>query len=192
MSWGFGPGMIMLDTATLVDRTNMRAVLAHEQAHLRRGDWPLLIFGRIVLALNWYDPLVWLLVAERCRSAEEAADAMALRHVAPCDYAQALLSAARCRTRLPVTSLTGAGLRTRVSKVLAPQQIRSAGASRAWLSAGLLVLIAMLNPAVPMPEAAGQGSQVLPSRQATSEYDRVPVPMSIPVPVPVPIPMDGP
>ncbi len=70
-------------------------VIAHERAHLRRHDHWKKPLGYLVLALHWFNPLVWIGFILFCRDAEHACDEMVIRemgtsHKKP--YAHALIS----------------------------------------------------------------------------------------------------
>jgi hypothetical protein len=92
LSWGILPAWILIDGDSLLRRAQADAVLAHEIAHIRRLDWPMLLATRIAVALFWFDPLVWLLARTLSREGELAADETAVRSVARIDYAEALLA----------------------------------------------------------------------------------------------------
>ena len=69
-------------------------VLAHEKAHLRRGDpwWKAL--GFVILSVYWFDPLVWLCWVLFCRDLEAACDEAVIRNDSVQDrqsYAETLL-----------------------------------------------------------------------------------------------------
>ena len=69
-------------------------VLAHEKAHLRRGDpwWKAL--GFVLLTVYWFDPLAWLCFALFCRDLETACDEAVIRNYSVQDrqsYAETLL-----------------------------------------------------------------------------------------------------
>ena len=69
-------------------------VLAHEKAHLRRGDpwWKAL--GFVLLTVYWFDPLVWACWALFCRDLETACDEAVIRNYSVQDrqsYAETLL-----------------------------------------------------------------------------------------------------
>jgi len=86
---------IYITEAVACDRQSRRHVLAHEQAHRRHGDhiWNLLRI--VVLALHWYNPLVWWACALSKRDAEMAADTAAIAALAPqerFDYGETLLN----------------------------------------------------------------------------------------------------
>lgn len=92
ISWGIAPAWILIDPVTLARAGQADAVVAHEMAHIRRFDWPMLIAARIAVALLWFNPLVWLLNRTLARRGETAADEAAVRGMERADYAEALLS----------------------------------------------------------------------------------------------------
>jgi beta-lactamase regulating signal transducer with metallopeptidase domain len=51
-----------------------RAVLAHERAHVRRGDWAVAVFARVNRAIYWFHPLAWWLERKINLLAEQACD----------------------------------------------------------------------------------------------------------------------
>lgn len=94
LSWGTPPGVVLIGEDHLARPETARAVMAHELAHLQRGDWVFLVLSRIALGLFWFNPLVWRLHAALSARSEEAADAVALGEVGPQDYARALVGLA--------------------------------------------------------------------------------------------------
>jgi beta-lactamase regulating signal transducer with metallopeptidase domain len=155
LSWGSLNPVVLIDRDTARDPGEADAVLAHELAHVARGDWVVLILARIAVALFWFNPLMWLLEREIVREAEEAADARALVHVEPARYAQTLLSCAQQQSalRLPASGMADAGLGRRVRAILErrmragapdPRRIRTA----VILAAVVAAPIAALKPVV--------------------------------------------
>ena len=55
------------------------AVLAHEQAHVRRGDPLVLFLAHLNRCVFWFHPLAWWLERQLARTAEHACDAAAVR-----------------------------------------------------------------------------------------------------------------
>jgi TonB family protein len=74
-------------------------VLAHELAHIRRGDWAVHIAADVVRAIFWFNPLFWLACARLRRESEQACDDVVIgAGVAPASYAAQLIDLARtCR-----------------------------------------------------------------------------------------------
>ena len=90
---------VYITEAVAADPQALQHVLAHEQAHRRHGDyiWNLLRIG--VLALHWYNPLVWWACALSKRDAEMAADTSAIATLAPEErfsYGETLLNMLDC------------------------------------------------------------------------------------------------
>lgn len=57
----------------------LRYVLAHEKAHLKRGDHFWKPFGYILLAVYWFHPLMWAAYILFCRDIEFACDEKAVK-----------------------------------------------------------------------------------------------------------------
>ena len=53
----FVPKMYLPDT---LDEAEREYVMAHERTHIRHGDWIKKLLGIAVLAIHWFNPLVWL------------------------------------------------------------------------------------------------------------------------------------
>ena len=98
-------------------------VLAHEQAHIRHLDhwWKLVGFG--LLALYWYNPLIWAAYILFCRDIELACDERVVRDfdaAQRADYSQALLTCSVPRRMAVVYPLAfgETGVAARVRNVL--------------------------------------------------------------------------
>lgn len=78
------------------DTAKLRAVLAHEEAHIGRADWAIGVLARINCCVFWFHPLAWWLKRELALLAEHACDDSALRQVGDRQqYARVLLEIAR-------------------------------------------------------------------------------------------------
>ena len=76
----------------------LRAVLAHELAHAARRDTRWTLASRLLCALLWPQPLLWLLCRQLDHLAEDACDRAVLAHACPPRvYADCLLSLAERR-----------------------------------------------------------------------------------------------
>ncbi len=60
------------------DAAKLRAVLAHERAHIQRRDWLIHFASHINACIFWFHPLAWWMERELARLAEEACDDVAL------------------------------------------------------------------------------------------------------------------
>ena len=106
-----------------LDAAQRRAVLLHENAHLRRLDhwWKLL--GWLLLAVHWFNPLVWLAYVLFCRDLELACDEKVvgkLDAAGRADYSQVLLDCAAPRRAVRACPLAfgEVGLKERIKAVL--------------------------------------------------------------------------
>ncbi len=57
----------------------LRWVVRHELAHIRRRDIPVVIMASLVSVFHWFNPIVWLLVHRLRTAMEAAADQLALQ-----------------------------------------------------------------------------------------------------------------
>ena len=71
------PAIFVSEAIALDDRA-LGHVLSHERAHFRQGDPVWSALRVLVLALHWYNPLVWWACVLSKRDAEAAADAAAI------------------------------------------------------------------------------------------------------------------
>jgi TonB family protein len=60
------------------DDWKLRAVLAHELAHVRRGDWLVTVAASVNRCIFWFHPLAWWLERRLSALAEDACDEAAL------------------------------------------------------------------------------------------------------------------
>jgi len=89
----------------------LRAVLAHELAHAGRHDTRWTLASRLLCALLWPQPLLWLLCRKLDHLSEDACDLAVLSHACPPRvYADCLLTLAERRPQSRRTSPLTAGL----------------------------------------------------------------------------------
>lgn len=69
----------------------LRAVLAHEMAHVRRDDPQTMLLASLTLCLFWLNPMVYWLRQQLTEQAEGACDEAALQEVRPKEYARILI-----------------------------------------------------------------------------------------------------
>lgn len=78
-------------------------VIAHERAHIKRFDHLIKPFGFFLLALYWFNPLVWVAYVLLCRDIENACDEKVIKNLVPEDrklYAKALLECSVSHKRI--------------------------------------------------------------------------------------------
>lgn len=91
-----------------LEEDKFSAVIAHEQAHLRRKDHWWKPLGFMLLAVYWFNPVIWVAYILLCRDIELACDEKVIREMNPQDkkaYSEALLA---CST--PFRPLAGCPL----------------------------------------------------------------------------------
>ena len=99
-------------TIVLPEGSSNPVVIAHERAHIDRLDWTWQTLSRLVAALYWFNPLIWIAGAALRREAEHAVDDRVLSSGAdPHEYAGHLLAVARNLTG-PVPAASVAMVRT--------------------------------------------------------------------------------
>jgi beta-lactamase regulating signal transducer with metallopeptidase domain len=152
MLWFLGRAKLIVPGRLVsnADRLGVRAILAHELAHLRRGDHWVRRLDFFAGLIWWWNPVYWLTRERLSTEAELACDEWAIRAVPEgrVPYAEALLDV--CRTLsttnspAPALGVAGAGrfLERRVTMILhnhAPSRI----SVPVLLAAGLLALLAL-------------------------------------------------
>ena len=98
-------------------------VIAHEQAHLKRGDQWWKPLGFVLLMIHWYNPFIWVAYILFCRDLELACDESAVRDLTLEErksYSYALLSCSMQRRLVTVCPLAfgEVGVKKRVKEVL--------------------------------------------------------------------------
>lgn len=186
LSWGLPPGIILIGEDCLKQRHAASAVLAHELAHIHRGDWIFALLSKLALALFWFNPMVWLLHAALSARIEEAADAQAVRAIEPRTYARALIDLACDHTCPAALGMIGSpdALKKRIAQVMKPQPKISRPLVM-LLSIGTLVALA--TPLAAVELTARQGSTAMVAEDRT-----LPAPPAPPAPPAAPSSMAPP
>ncbi len=149
MTFGWGRPVVLFPTsAEEWTDEERRSALAHELAHIRRGDWLLQMVSHVVVALTWFHPLTWVVRSRLLLQAEHAADdAVLAMGVRPSVYAEHLL--ARCselavlRPAAVAMSPRPGQLEQRVRAILAPSRSRRASRLATGLAVGAMALLAL-------------------------------------------------
>lgn len=98
-------------------------VLAHERAHLRRGDQLWKPLGYLILAAYWFNPLCWLAYILFCRDIEAACDEKVVRELGEgckAAYSRALLACSAPKKLITACPLAfgETGVKARIRSVL--------------------------------------------------------------------------
>ena len=152
-------------------------VLLHELSHIKRYDWPTLIFTRLVASLLWLNPLVWLASKQLHDEAEQACDCAIIR--ADQDrvrYAENLLNIAKTHRATQSTTILaqpmydGGELTMRIKNILEGKLGRNF--SRRTLSA-LLLCIGVIA-------VAGNGVQIFAADDGLRDQEYLPIRTQVP------------
>ena len=162
LSWGWRPSIILLDVNSLDQAGRADAVLAHEMGHVRHRDWLFLMASRLLVALFWFNPLVWLLQRELARQSEQAADAWAAGRVGRVDYAAALVAMAS-RGR-PHAALGMAAPKGEIARRVVAILNVTSGCGRPWGAA--LASVVCLGVATPLAAIELRAPEMTPSTPA--------------------------
>lgn len=84
----------------------MNYVLAHERSHIRHGDHVIKPFGFVLLAVYWFQPLVWVAFILLCRDMELACDERVVKSLGAKErkeYAESLLVLSVKRNKISVS-----------------------------------------------------------------------------------------
>lgn len=133
--------LLPLGLSSVLSADEMRLMLAHEMAHVKRGDLRLAALPTLARTLFFFHPLVWWAASEWAAAREEACDALALQvtGASPALYGRFLLRMTGGETTAPALGLSP-GFRTLRRRLTG---LRSAPARR-----GLAWLLALSVPAI--------------------------------------------
>lgn len=134
-----------------MDEGTAAYVIAHERAHLARRDHWWKVLGYLVLALHWFNPLVWVAYILFCRDIELACDEKVVRGLdgaARADYSQALLSCAAPKRAVAACPLAfGEGnIKMRVKSALHYKKPAFWVAAAAVLAVVIVAVCFLTNP----------------------------------------------
>jgi beta-lactamase regulating signal transducer with metallopeptidase domain len=168
MTWWAGRRVrIVLPRAFVAEAgaDQLRWVLAHELAHVRRRDHLVRWLEWAASVAGWWNPVVWWARRSLRRDEEDACDALVLEHVSGGrrSYARALLAVTELLSRPPVgtpafaTGIDAAhSLEHRFQRIVRPGRTRSAPRALAAGTIGTAVLLLLAGfHAVGVPTTAG-------------------------------------
>jgi beta-lactamase regulating signal transducer with metallopeptidase domain len=167
------------------DRSKLLAVLAHEDCHVRRGDFFILLLASVHRALFWFSPLAWWLQGRLNELAETASDKAAMRRIAdPAGYAEILIEVARRASQLPATAppplvmamAKGPGIARRIDHILTDMPEKTLGVLGRTLALaavlGLTFGLAAVRAAVIGSDVSSQSSALYPQAQIVGQRPR--------------------
>ena len=106
-----------------MDGMNLKHVVAHEQAHIRRKDHWWKPLGFLLLTVYWFNPLMWVAYILLCRDIELACDEKVIAELGNeqrADYTQALVACAVNRRMIAACPLAfgEVGVKDRVKSIM--------------------------------------------------------------------------
>lgn len=147
MTWGvWRPVVVFPASAPMWSVASLRDALRHECAHIRTGDVGFRMLAKLLCALQWCNPLAWVLARSLVRVQEEAADAEAGRDN-PRQYAQSLITIAAQVPGIPLGAAvrllgeTPARIEERILRVLSESRRGAVGLSHRFAVVAGLVLL---------------------------------------------------
>ncbi|BDI33701.1 hypothetical protein CCAX7_57520 [Capsulimonas corticalis] len=154
MTWGFKRRVILLPFgAQDWTQERLRAVLAHELAHVDRRDWIRQSMASCVAILYWPNPLVWWALRQMVHESERACDDRVIAAgIAPTDYAGELVAIVRNLRHRQVSGAVSMVRRSHIESRL--RAILSATVNRAPASFQVTGVIVLVFFAVVVPLSA--------------------------------------
>ncbi len=106
-----------------MEETTLDYVVAHENAHIRRKDHWYKPFGFLLLAIHWFNPIMWVAYVTLCKDIELACDEKVISELGTsqrADYSEALLSCSVNRKLIAACPIAfgEVGVKERVKSVL--------------------------------------------------------------------------
>jgi hypothetical protein len=122
------------------------AVLAHEEAHIARGDFYVQLAALFHCALFWFSPFAWWLQTKLAEIAETASDEAAIRRLDdPATYAEILVDISRRaqKSSLLVAMAKSSFIEQRIDHILSEAPARCLSSAQRLLSVALLAVLAI-------------------------------------------------
>ncbi|MBQ3094051.1 MAG: M56 family metallopeptidase [Clostridia bacterium] len=162
-----------------LDAAVQESVVAHETAHIKRGDHLIKPFAFLLLCVYWFQPLLWVAYVCLCRDIEAACDEKAIKALgddARKEYSYALVTlGAKDRRRMAACPLAfgEVGVKDRVKRVMSYKK------PTVWILTGAILLslgasVCLLTNRAPKEGGATlEGATLhLRSKELNTQYKR--------------------
>ena len=151
ISWGIWHHTIVIDLNSF-HQHEPDDILRHELAHIVHHDWISVIVMRLICAVYWFHPMIWLLQRQFRYQLECAADNTVLRMGGRAsDYAQTLIEVSRADTMQKNLAMhlaaKGSSLYQRILNILSTEQARTPVTKRDWTIGIVLSMLILLGSA---------------------------------------------
>ena len=187
--------LIPISVVTSLDESQLRAILAHELAHIRRHDYLINLLQNAIETLLFYHPAVWWVSRQIRQEREHCCDDLAVEACGDVMlYARALtqLEEQRSHHTEPALAATGGDLLARIRRLTGQRDNRGPGriaGSIAAATTAALVVAAVIGishtPAIHAQSPPSKSTQATP----TAPFDTAqlePAPVAKPAPDPAP------
>jgi uncharacterized protein (TIGR03435 family) len=149
--------LLPITALTGLNETQIRAVLIHELAHIRRRDYLVNLLQTVIETMLFYHPAVWWVGKEMRREREHCCDDIAVSVCGSAfEYATALAEMEQIRDWIPepAVAATGGDLLARIRRLLGRQD--NASRSLGTITAAALLLFMASGTAIVSLRAAPQ------------------------------------
>lgn len=165
-----------------LEQSSTGYVLAHEQAHLRRGDHIWKPLGYCLLSVHWFNPMCWMAYILFCRDMEQACDEAVIRDMTRQDkkaYSAALLQFSLPRSTIAACPVAfgEVGVKQRIRGILNYRKPKFWAVAASAVLCVVLAACFLTNPvkassveAVPVDLVSGQSLYSAPSQSAGTIY----------------------
>ncbi len=154
-------------------------VISHEQAHIRRRDHWWKPLGFLLLAIYWFNPLMWVAYILLCRDIELACDEKVIKELGTeqrADYSQALLQCSVSRRSIAACPLAfgEVGVKARIKSVLNYKKPAFWIIVVALVACAVVAVCFLTNPETPRTfSKTGDNISDLDPQQIISEIIRI-------------------
>ncbi len=143
----FAPVIILPKSMT---EENIKNVLCHELAHIKRYDVLFRALLTVCMAVHWFNPLVWVMLRLSAGDMELACDESALLRgkAVPADYALTLIGMEERRSPVPSLGFAGGSLEQRIREIMRRDNAVRKGFASAAAVLLSITAAALVNTAV--------------------------------------------
>lgn len=181
---------------TNLEEKEIRYVVAHEKAHIARGDQYTKLLGFALLAVYWFNPLIWISYVTFCKDVERACDEKVIGGLSAeerKEYAEALLT---CSTdsKMMITNPLAFGETDVKKRIVDILKFKKPG--RWMVVVAMLLCVAAVAGCFFVQKESGQGGEGLVTPILTVTATPTPVPTNPPrgdgpyTPTPTPTPAE--
>ncbi len=156
-SWG---KWIVLTPCDVDD--NLQKVIQHEREHIKRGHWIDLLFIQLILILEWYNPVLWLILRKLKMIHEFEVDATVPKSE-KYDYCMMLLNKTKSGVNYSISHGLNSNLKIRLKMI----NKKNSSPVRRWSAILLLPLVALAAYGVSRPQTESVINSVKPVAAST-------------------------